>query len=408
MMSTGISGETLTVPKSTTPASTETHYQDLVVGCLLAICGNLLISISLNMQKYTHMKNEEREVQIHYTRNPLWWVGVSLMIIGEIGNFSAYGYAPASLVAPLGTTTVVANMFLAAIFLKEKIGIENLCGSALAVIGAILVVAFAPKKEKVLTGDMLNVYLTDTSFIVYICIELAILVGLFLLLYVYKVKRVVVYLSIVSVIASFSVISAKAVSSLIYLTFAGDNQLQYFTFYLMTIVMFSTAILQVKYLNMAMQKFESTIVVPTNFVFFTISAIIAGIVFYKEFWGMSPLDIIMFLFGCVMSFVGVYFIVVGRPSVDDIKKVAEAQEGAPPVSIASRCFPAWLLATINVGKVQPSGSVSHLITEDEESRRPFVAADGDTASNSSQEILFTFAPEQNGSVQYTKTYESEN
>lgn len=49
--------------------------------------------------------------------------------------------------------------------------------------------------------------------------------------------------------ASFSVISAKAVSSLIQLTFAGDNQLQYFTFYIMMIVMFSTAILQVKYVE---------------------------------------------------------------------------------------------------------------------------------------------------------------
>ena len=29
------------------------------------------------------------------------------MIFGEIGNFSAYGFAPASLVAPLGTTTVI-------------------------------------------------------------------------------------------------------------------------------------------------------------------------------------------------------------------------------------------------------------------------------------------------------------
>lgn len=52
-----------------------------------------------------------------------------------------------------------------------------------------------------------------------------------------------------------------------------------------------------RYLNMAMQKFESTIVVPTNFVFFTLSAIIAGIVFYKEFWGMTALEIFMFLFG---------------------------------------------------------------------------------------------------------------
>lgn len=56
------------------------------------------------------MKNEEEEAPKHYTRNPLWWLGVSLMIIGEVGNFSAYGYAPASLVAPLGTTTVVGKI----------------------------------------------------------------------------------------------------------------------------------------------------------------------------------------------------------------------------------------------------------------------------------------------------------
>ncbi len=37
---------------------------------------------------------------------------MSLMIVGEIGNFSAYGFAPATLVAPLGTTTVVGMYLL--------------------------------------------------------------------------------------------------------------------------------------------------------------------------------------------------------------------------------------------------------------------------------------------------------
>ena len=35
--------------------------------------------------------------------------GIVLMVFGEIGNFSAYGFAPASLVAPLGTTTVIGK-----------------------------------------------------------------------------------------------------------------------------------------------------------------------------------------------------------------------------------------------------------------------------------------------------------
>ena len=36
-------------------------------------------------------------------------VGIVLMVLGEIGNFSAYAFAPASLVAPLGTTTVIGK-----------------------------------------------------------------------------------------------------------------------------------------------------------------------------------------------------------------------------------------------------------------------------------------------------------
>lgn len=35
------------------------------------------------------------------------------MVVGEIGNFSAYGFAPASLVAPLGTTTVIGETLIA-------------------------------------------------------------------------------------------------------------------------------------------------------------------------------------------------------------------------------------------------------------------------------------------------------
>ena len=60
-------------------------------------------------QKFTHVKNEELDLPVHYTKNPLWWLGVTLMGFGEVGNFSAYGYAPASVVAPLGTTTVIGT-----------------------------------------------------------------------------------------------------------------------------------------------------------------------------------------------------------------------------------------------------------------------------------------------------------
>ena len=38
-----------------------------------------------------------------YLRSRLWWMGMVLISIGEGGNFLSYGFAPASVVAPLGT-----------------------------------------------------------------------------------------------------------------------------------------------------------------------------------------------------------------------------------------------------------------------------------------------------------------
>lgn len=42
------------------------------------------------------------------------------MNIGELGNFLSYAYAPASLVAPLGTVALVANCFFAPLLLGER------------------------------------------------------------------------------------------------------------------------------------------------------------------------------------------------------------------------------------------------------------------------------------------------
>lgn len=48
-----------------------------------------------------------------------WWVGLLCMFVGEIGNFVAYGMAPASLVSPLGAITVISNAVLSKVMLNE-------------------------------------------------------------------------------------------------------------------------------------------------------------------------------------------------------------------------------------------------------------------------------------------------
>ncbi len=51
------------------------------------------------------------------------------MLVGEVGNFVAFGFAPTSVVSPLGAVGVIANAFFATLFLKEAFGKTDVLGA---------------------------------------------------------------------------------------------------------------------------------------------------------------------------------------------------------------------------------------------------------------------------------------
>ena len=44
-----------------------------------------------------------------YLKEWMWWVGLITMVVGEAANFSAYAFAPAILVTPLGALSVLVR-----------------------------------------------------------------------------------------------------------------------------------------------------------------------------------------------------------------------------------------------------------------------------------------------------------
>ncbi|XP_073085969.1 NIPA-like protein 2 isoform X7 [Manis javanica] len=102
-------------------------------GVLLAILGNLVISISLNIQKYSHLRLVHQEHQRPFFRSVLWWGGILLMAVGETGNFAAYGFAPITLIAPLSCMSVTDfrnTSFLHSPVFSQKKRNEAHCDSA--------------------------------------------------------------------------------------------------------------------------------------------------------------------------------------------------------------------------------------------------------------------------------------
>lgn len=73
-----------------------------------------------------------------------------------------------------------------------------------------------------------------------------------------------------------------------------------------------TALLQIRYVNKALQRFDSTQVIPTQFVLFTLSVIIGSAILYRDFKSTTADRVGKFVGGCALTFLGVYLITSGR------------------------------------------------------------------------------------------------
>jgi magnesium transporter len=94
--------------------------------------------------------------------------------------------------------------------------------------------------------------------------------------------------------------------------------------------------MQVKYINKALQRFDSTQVIPVQFVMFTLSVIVGSAVLYRDFEQTTPQRAGKFVWGCLLTFFGVFLITSGRSVGDDEYDEGMVEEGAETISLAQQ------------------------------------------------------------------------
>lgn len=211
-----------------------------LIGIVTAIVGNILISFALNTQRYAHIRLEREwqakerqrkrrsagyrkryrdELQGHdaaneedpllpappsrnntgasgslspveeeggleepaykqksYLRSPYWWAGIVMMTCGEAGNFLAYGFAPASIVSPLGVVALISNCIIAPFMLKEPFRARDAFGVLVAVGGAVTVVLSASDNNPKLGPDEIWGLISTWEFETYFGITVGLIV----------------------------------------------------------------------------------------------------------------------------------------------------------------------------------------------------------------------------------------
>ena len=92
-----------------------------------------------------------------------------LNALGELGNLLALGFAPASVVTPVGAVGVVFNAVFASIFLKEPFRKIDLIGLVLIITGIVVVVICSKESNVQLTvSESIDSYFSRWQFYAYI------------------------------------------------------------------------------------------------------------------------------------------------------------------------------------------------------------------------------------------------
>lgn len=132
-----------------------------------------------------------------YLKSPYWWLGQILITVGECGNFLAYGFAPASIVSPLGVVALISNCVIAPIIFKEKFRKRDFWGVVIAVAGAVTVVLSANTQETKLDPHAVWEHITSTGFEIYMGVTCGLIILLMWLSPKYGNRTILVDLGLV-------------------------------------------------------------------------------------------------------------------------------------------------------------------------------------------------------------------
>lgn len=121
-------------------------------------------------------------------------------------------------------------------------------------------------------------------------------------------KNVLVYVCICSVTGSLTVMGCKGLGIAIKQTLAGDSQLGNPVVWMLLIGGAFCIIIQMNYLNKALDIFNTSIVTPIYYVMFTTFTIIASAILYKEWAMLNAKDALGSVCGFMTIICGVFLL----------------------------------------------------------------------------------------------------
>ncbi|KAG8958937.1 hypothetical protein FRC03_008685 [Tulasnella sp. 419] len=256
-----------------------------IVGVILAVGSGALIGSSFVFKKKGLLKSQEGSeagVGVAYLKSPMWWFGMTLMILGEICNFAAYAFVEAIIVTPLGALSVVICAILSSIFLNEKLTFFGWIGCFQCIVGSVIIALNGPKEQSVSTiAEFKDLFLAPW-FLAYAGVVIAAsLVIIFYFAPRYGTKSMLWYIAVCSMIGGLSVSCTQGLGASIVTSIRGHNQFKNWFIYFLLGFVIITLLTEIYFLNMALALFNTAMVTPTYYVIFTFCTLVTSVILYQ-------------------------------------------------------------------------------------------------------------------------------
>jgi len=243
-------------------------------GCVMALLGSFFAGSSMVLQKVGVRKSRK-----------FWWLGILCLILGEILTVVAYTNAPAVLVSPLGAMRVIVTTLLSVKYLREQIQDSTKIGIAISILGSILIVIHAPKRNTVNNFENLRLHLESPEFISFVFVlGLAVCLILYFFAETHGSTNMFIFIGVCNILGSIGVLLSKGIGIVIGSILNGN--ISYLFDHLTWIVIIGVvggAILQLHFLNLSLKYFDASVIAPLKYVGTNILVVIGSCLLYKEF-----------------------------------------------------------------------------------------------------------------------------
>lgn len=288
------------------------HSYNLWLGLTLALLSAFLIGGSVILKKKALLRlastghTRAGDGGHSYLKDWLWWGGLVTMGAGEVCNFAAYMFAPATLVTPLGALSVLISAILSSHLLGEVLNVMGKLGCLLCLLGSILLVIHAPEEQEVTSLQDMTNKLLEPGFLAFMSVVLVLCTVLvFCLSPRFGPSNILIYISICSLLGAFTVSSAKGLAIAINTVADDISVLANPLTWILLVTLVVSIVTQVNYLNKALDTFNTQLVYPIYYVLFTSVVLSTSIILFQEWRSMATVDVVTTLGAFMVIVVGV-------------------------------------------------------------------------------------------------------